>query len=383
MLPASVAVPLLLVVIGVVLLFLCIKRFRSPHLRAKGRARRVAEYVGLSFGILIGALMTFGTPWNVIAHDRFVAAHPAPGRLYDVNGYKMHLWCVGSGSPTIVMDAGLGGSSEHWQRVQPELAKTTRVCSYDRAGLGWSEPQPGPRDSDHIVEQLHDLLKVADISEPMVLMGHSGAGFFMREYATKYPQHIVGMIMVDVGSPRLQLRGSKELQAENNFKIPWGKIISADLLVNAGVLRLAGKCTHPDDTRNWGDRVVQAEMECYPPLGTDVAELKSVAADGEETWQTGPFAFPILIFSETWSDPKMVPHFSSHKLDVESMQMWDDMQEELKRLSPDNRRIIVANTGHMIMAQRPEVLLKEVPPFIERIRNHGAPTDMNGTTVTE
>jgi pimeloyl-ACP methyl ester carboxylesterase len=249
--------------------------------------------------------------------------------------------------------------------------------------LGWSEAQPGPRDSDHIVQQFHDLLAAAHIDGPLVLMGHSGAGFFMRGYTTEYPQNVVGMILVDVGTPRLQLRGSKELQAVNNFQVPWAKVIPLDAMVNMGVLRLAGKCTHIDKKHDWGIGPVQAEMECFPPLGTDIQEIQSVVADGEQTWQTGPYKFPILIFSETWSDPDILPHFKTQKLNAESMQVWNDMQEELKGLSPDSRRIVVANTGHLIMAQRPEVLLKEIPPFIDRIRQHGSPTSLNGTTVTE
>jgi pimeloyl-ACP methyl ester carboxylesterase len=382
MLPAPLVVPILLIVLGAVLFGLCVRGLRSPRLRTRRRARRVTTYFVLGLGAFLGAFMVAGTAWNVIAHDRFVAAHPAPGQLYEVKGYKMHLWCMGAGSPTILIDAGLGGNSGNWQRVQPELAKMTRVCSYDRAGLGWSEPQPGPRDSDHIVQQLHDLVETAHIPGPMVLMGHSGAGFFMRGYATKYPQDVVGMIMVDVGTPRIQLRGSKELQAEG-FKVPWVKIGALDALINMGVLRLAGKCTHIDEKHNWGIGAVQPEMECFPPIGTDIKELQAVAPDGEETWQTGPYTFPILIFSETWSDPAMMPHYKSEKLNQEAMQVWNDLQEELKRLSPDSRRIMVANTGHMIMVQRPEVLLKEIPPFIERIRQHGPPTSLNGTTITE
>jgi pimeloyl-ACP methyl ester carboxylesterase len=383
MLPAPLTVPIILFVIGSVLLILCVVRFRSARLRARGRARRVTEYIVLSLGIALAVLMTVGTTWNIVEHDRFVAAHPAPGQIYNVNGYKMHLWCTGSGSPTIIIDAGLGGGSAGWQRVQPQLSKTTRVCSYDRAGEGWSELQPGPRDSDHIVQQMRDLLQAAHIDGPLVLMGHSGAGFFMREYATKYPQDVVGMVMVDVGTPRLQLRGSKELQAVNNFKVPWSKIILLDTVVNMGVLRLAGKCMHVDAKHGWGIGPVQAEMECFPPIPAIVGEFEQVAQDGEETYQTGPYKFPILIFSETWSDPTIQPQFKTPQLNAESIKVWNDLQTELKGLSPDSRQILVANTGHLIMTQRPEVLLKEIPPFIERIRQNGPPTALNGTTITE
>ncbi len=382
MVPAPLTVPILIVVAGILFLTLAIRRLRSPRLQSRGRARRITEYVLLSVVLLLAGFMVLGTVWNITAHDRSVAAHPAPGRMYNVNGYKMHMWCMGQGSPTLLIESGLGANSAMWQRVQPGLANTTRVCAYDRAGLGWSEPQPGPRDSDHIVDQLHALLQVADIHGPLVLMGHSGGGFFIREYATKYPQDVVGLIFIDAGTPRLQLRGSKELQAEN-FKIPWPKVIAGDVLVNMGATRLVGKCKTVEPTHNWGAGIVQAEMDCFPPVGTDLKELEAVAPDGEETYKTGPYTFPVLIISQTWSDPLIMPHFSTPKLDAEAIQLWNNLQEEMKGLSPDSRRIVARNTGHLIMAQRPDVLLKEIPPFIERIRQHGPPTALNKTTVTE
>ena len=382
MYPAPLTVPFLIVVTGIVFLGLAILRLRSPRLRAHGKARRVTEYALLSLVLLLGACMVFGTVWNITAHDRFVAAHRAPGVMYEVNGYQMHMDCMGQGSPTILIESGLGASSPMWQKVQPQLAKTTRVCAYDRAGLGWSQPQPGPRDSDHVVDQLHALLQVAGIQGPLVLMGHSGGGFFIREYATKYPQDVVGMIFVDAGTPRLQLRGSRDLQAEN-LKVPWGKIIGGTVVLDMGLTRAAGKCKTFEPTHNWGAGAVQAEMDCFPPMGTILKELQAVGPDGEETYKTGPYTFPILIFSESWSDPLIMPHFSKPQLNAEAIKMWNDLQEEMKGLSPDSRRIIAQNTGHLIMAQRPDVLLEEIPPFIERIRQHGPPTALNKTTITE
>ena len=190
------------------------------------------------------------------------------------------------------------------------------------------------------------------------------------------------MILVDVGTPRMQLRGSPQLQAEE-FKVPWFKVIAGDLLVNMGLTRWAGACSKIEPTHNYGAGVVQAEMDCFPPIGTDLKELQSVAADGEETYQTGPYTFPILIFSQSWSDPKIMPKFSTPALDEEAIQLWNQMQKELKNLSPNSRQIIVRNTGHLGMVHRPDGLLKEIPAFIEQIRQHAPVSGMNGTTTTE
>src|SRR6266516_4666075 len=94
--------------------------------------------------LLIG-LVAVGASYQAIATARDRRAYPAPGQLVDVGGYRLHINCVGQGSPTVVLDAGLGGSSLDWSLVQPELGRTTRVCAYDRAGMGWSDPSPYPR----------------------------------------------------------------------------------------------------------------------------------------------------------------------------------------------------------------------------------------------
>ena len=124
-----------------------------------------------------------------------------PGATYEVDGHRMHMDCVGNGSPTIVLDAGLGDDGLIWGGVQPVLAKSTRVCSYDRAGFGLSDALPGPRDADHIAAELHGLLAAAGIDGPIVLMGHSIAGIYIRDYATKYPADVAGLIFVDGSTP--------------------------------------------------------------------------------------------------------------------------------------------------------------------------------------
>lgn len=123
--------------------------------------------------------------------------YPPPGRLVTVNGHQMHLHCGGEGEPTVVLDAGLGGSSLDWSRVQPAVAKETRVCSYDRSGYGWSEPAVGPRTSAAIADELHRLLAAAGVPGPYVLVGHSFGGVNVRLFAARYPGQVAGLVLVD------------------------------------------------------------------------------------------------------------------------------------------------------------------------------------------
>jgi pimeloyl-ACP methyl ester carboxylesterase len=135
-------------------------------------------------------------------------AFPAPGEMVDVGEHRLHINCVGQGSPTVVLDAGWGYTSVEWSAwVQPEVAKHTRVCAYDRAGMGWSEPKPGPPNATQTTADLHTLLQEADEEGSYVLVGHSLAGLYSRIYADRYPEEVAGMVLVDSTHPD-QFEGS-------------------------------------------------------------------------------------------------------------------------------------------------------------------------------
>jgi pimeloyl-ACP methyl ester carboxylesterase len=136
------------------------------------------------------------------------AALPAPGEMVDVGEHRLHLNCLGQGSPTVVLDAGWGYTSVEWSGwVQPEVAEHTRVCAYDRAGMGWSEPEPGPPNATQTADELHALLQEAGEEGPYVLAGHSLGGLYSRIYAERYPEEVAGMVLVDSSHPN-QFEGS-------------------------------------------------------------------------------------------------------------------------------------------------------------------------------
>ena len=141
---------------------------------------------------------------QVSTHDKREGGdrrYPPPGRMVDIGGYKLHLNCTGRGSPTVILEAGNGTMSADWAWVQPEIAKTTRVCAYDRAGVAWSEPSPHPRDALHIAQELHTLLANGGVRGPLVLVGHSFGGLYVREYAALFASAVAGLVLVDATHP--------------------------------------------------------------------------------------------------------------------------------------------------------------------------------------
>jgi hypothetical protein len=151
---------------------------------------------------LIVGLVLLGASYEAISSMGDAKAYPPPGRLIDVGGYRLHINCVGTagaGSPTVVLDAGLSRTSLDWSLVQPEIGQTTRVCAYDRAGMGWSDPAPQDkaRTPGQIARELHTLLSNAGIAGPYVLVGHSLAGKNVRMFALQHPDEVAGMVLVD------------------------------------------------------------------------------------------------------------------------------------------------------------------------------------------
>src|SRR6267154_560041 len=138
-----------------------------------------------------------------------------PGKLVPVDGFRLNLYCMGSGSPAVVFDSGWEDWAPAWSKVQPEVAKWTRACSYDRAGAGFSDPGPMPRTSVRIADELRRALHNARIQGPYILVGHAFGGDNVRTFAARYPAEVAGLVLVeaDVVSSPEERRGQARLIA--------------------------------------------------------------------------------------------------------------------------------------------------------------------------
>ena len=151
----------------------------------------------LGLAVLAGLAAAVGAAYEAYMARGDAARYPAPGRLIDVGGLRLHLHCTGAGSTTVVLNAGAGGFSAEWRLVQSELARSTRVCAWDRAGLGWSEPGPGPRSPGRIAGEAHRLLASAGERGPFVLVAHSAGGKHVRLLAQEHRSEVSGLVLVD------------------------------------------------------------------------------------------------------------------------------------------------------------------------------------------
>ena len=149
------------------------------------------------------ALCVLGATYQTIATEADKRNFPAPGQMVDVGGYRLHLLVTGksTSAPTVILEAGTLAFSSYWAWAQPEIARFTRVVAYDRAGLGWSEPGPGPRDAEHIAAELHTALQEAGIQPPYVLVAHSQGGLYAPVFAHLYPDEVAGLVLVEPQHP--------------------------------------------------------------------------------------------------------------------------------------------------------------------------------------
>lgn len=303
-----------------------------------------------------------------------------PGTTYTIDGHAVHMYCTGTGSPTLVLDSGLGDDWTVWTKVQPELSKTTQVCSYDRSGLGSTDILPGGHDANTLADQLQALVGQAGIKKPFVLAGHSIAGVYIRAYAARYRSDLAGLIFIDGSTPDQFKRLPKELSEgiPNLTLMSW----SARL----GIARATGQCTSTEPGLEAASGWIFANI-CEPSIvDAGIDEFKDINRSSDETRNTGPFGnLPILIFSQDPQGPAKKDPSADTLSPAVMKQMsiaWNQMQEELKRLSSNSHRIIAKGSGHYIEVDRADLINREVPVFIQQIRN-GTPAPDNGSTKTE
>ena len=343
---------------------------RGEHSRARRWREAVILWPVAFFCIVMAALVAF----NAIA--LFHYRHPPPGNMYSVNGRFMRLQCMGQGSPTVVLEAGGGKDGLTWAGIQPKLALHTQVCSYDRAGLGWSDPGPSPRDADHVATELHGLLASAHIHSPVVLMGHSMGGLFIRDYAAHYPTEVAGLVFEDSSTP-LQNRQPAYRAFQEPRKGTRFDLFLNEATIELGIPRLLGMCSGRSDRVKGISQRLFYEDRCHEPFPAMEAEMEDFDLSGQETVDTGPFGdMPILIFF--------------HDLAIDASDIPQSLIEETKadqdaflRLSTRTRRVIVKNCGHFVHIDRPDVVEKEVIDFIDRIRGDKPDPQPRQTVVAE
>jgi pimeloyl-ACP methyl ester carboxylesterase len=302
---------------------------------------------------------------------------PAPGRMVDVGGHRLHLHCNGSGSPTVVFDAALGASSLSWSLVQPEVARLTRACTYDRAGFGWSDAGPKPRTAGRIADELYELLRRANVPPPYLLVGHSFGGLVMRIFVARHRHEVSGLVLIDPAHPEewLEPGEHERRQIERGVRLCRHGATAARLGIARGVAALVGLGALAPARALVGlvsrgglgraDEEILAPMWKLPPAArkplpqfwTDPkffdalgSQIESICTSAAEAREAGVFAFadlPLVTISATTSSDRR-----------------RQLHEAIAAMSSRGRHVVARNSGHWVPLDEPAIVIDAIGSMI-------------------
>lgn len=306
--------------------------------------------------VFVLVLAATGMIYENISETRDRRFNPVPGRLFDVGGYKMHIDCTGEGTPTVILESGLGDTYTSWRKVQPQIGKFTRVCSYDRAGIGYSDSSSQPRTSKVIAAELHALLQAAGIRPPYVLVGHAMGGYNVRLYSSLYRNEIAGMVLVDASHPDQDSRFPPELESMKGSWLREAEFL--EYTTPFGIPRFLDLCD---------EEPVQRAAECnWHSAREAVAELKGFPESAAQTAATGSLGdMPLAVLSH---DPDKPSGDLPADLAKPTNDAWEKMQEELAHLSTRGTQVIAKNSSLYIQMDRPDVVIEGVRNVVDQAR---------------
>ncbi|MEO7962419.1 MAG: alpha/beta hydrolase [Gemmatimonadaceae bacterium] len=328
------------------------------------RLRRTLRAIVKWALIVVATVLVITTIAGRVLHARDDARWKAPGRLVDIGGRRLHLLCAGTGSPTIILEAGLGEFSvPAWHSVQPQLATITRTCSYDRAGQGWSDPAPGPQLATAMVEDLHTLLANAGERPPYVMVGHSAGGPLVRHFTVHHRDEVVGLVLLD---------GSHENQKKLEPIPTWvGWMVHVLPVANALGLDRVAAALGPSDSltamtaaRTTSAATVSSLVDFWSVFD---AWLDQVGADARPF---GDLPLDVLTAGIHTPDPGQSPEESER-----AKQRWFDMQKDIASRSTRGHWAIAERSSHHIQNDQPELVVATIRAQVEEVRaGHSAPS---------
>lgn len=285
----------------------------------------------------------------------------------------MHIRCTDSGSPTLVIDAGNACFGLEWTPIQDALSETTRVCTYDRAGYGWSKAGPSPRDAATVVAELHALLRAAGEPGPYVLVGHSLGGIHARLYAAQYPGEVAAMVLIDTAAAYTV---SPELEGQMRASIGFYQVMR--LLTGSGVLRVLGPLGGAKAMPETARKLPTALQDAYLNLlldprqqATAIAEMAQLPASLRQAGEAMAGAQPlgdmplIVLTAGQQMAPGSTP-FDDRRVPVSGDVI--EMQGTLTALSARGEQRVIAHSGHQVHLDAPEVVIAALQDAIAAVR---------------
>jgi pimeloyl-ACP methyl ester carboxylesterase len=326
---------------------------------------RIAKFGLVVVGLLV-VLLFAGVGYQAVQTRSDRAQFPAPGRMIDVGGLKLHLDCRGAGSPVVVLEAGLTSGSTTWSLVHDAIARHTRVCAHDRPGMDWSEPIDRIALADGVAARLQALLEAGGEPGPYVLVGMSAGGVYVRAFQRQFREQVAGMVLVDSsheqqGTRLPQFDGAADM-ARLLRLCAW--------LQPIGVVRLVGAMEtvvvqYPEQWRGLARANANQSHACRSVL----AEVDSFAAQLANGVPPRPLGDLPLIVLTQGAEPRGDAVFGLSDAQARELRgAWDELQHELTALSSRGRQIVAADSGHLIQRDQPQLVIDAVVAMVNEVR---------------
>jgi pimeloyl-ACP methyl ester carboxylesterase len=313
---------------------------------------------------LVLVLLLAGVVFQFVITRIDACRYPAPGEMVDVGGYNLHLYCTGeAGAPTVVMDSGLGGTVLDWQLVQPEVAKFARVCTYDRGGMGWSDPGAQPRTSRQIAKELQTLLSDAGVRGPYVLVGHSFGGTNMQVYASRYPDEVAGMVLVDSAlEDEEAVILTKSLQPSPVLLKIYATIGLTRLPYSLGGETPGLTSSELEDEQ----AAISSHRKHIFAVADETSSLEeSFAENRADTMSLGDRLLMVLTAGSVQTEGTGFSQEQAEQLD----ELHSESQAALTRRSENAKQIIAEDSGHYIQVEQPALVIDAVRQVVEAARD--------------
>jgi pimeloyl-ACP methyl ester carboxylesterase len=293
-----------------------------------------------------------------------------PGQLIDIRGYKLHLYSLGKGAITVVIDHSLGGIDGYF--LIGQIAKTTRVCIYDRAGYGWSEQSPKPRCSGQIVKELDTLLTLGGIEPPYILVGDSFGSYNVRLYAQQFPEKVVGMVLTDGLHEEAMLKMSPILWVLRLFFMSGFAISTLGSVL--GIVRLLGLLEVFEllkkELRNFPEqtlKIVKRSFYRHPHWITMWREMWNLDVSANQVLQANHFGtMPIInIKANTFFHRSILNFYMPVKV---ADKLRDRMHGELLKLSTDCTQLQAKKSSHFVWVDQPEIIVEAIQTILQKLK---------------
>lgn len=335
--------------------------------------RRIKRWLGrifLGLLILVAAVAIVGLCYQAIGGSADARRFPQKGKSVSLgpsfNNLSLNIDCRGEGGPTVILDSGLGVPAVGWNPVETEVAKFTRVCSYDRAGYGWSDGTTLPRTSGEIVKELHALLEAAHEKGPYILVGHSFGGYNVRVYNGQYPADVAGMVLVDASHEDQNNRMSAPIQAfmkksmQDMKRQEW----LAPLLIRFGVVRFTqrNQGESPGVSKEFGQEMLylQRQSKFIEAAAAELEAFEDSAKEVRAAGNLGDRPLVVLTAGKSADASQLPPGFPKKDFD-DFHEIWvNDLQVKESQLSTRGKRIMVPDSDHMIPFERPDTIVAAI-----------------------